>query len=240
MIDSSSITLFLCASLGPWCYRESSVHRCLLTERCQSRTEHKICLSLFGYSAAAPHTGGSLQHHCVILCHGVIVVRGLSSSSTVWYLIHMSLCLSCTAARWPIAQHLNSTNVHQRSFSSCGTGFAEGCETSLSHSCNASTSAESSQARHWLEIRTSISWNICTHSSRCLVTLGCFVNPSVPIVEGTRPPAIGYALFFMGPWRVPIPGYFTFFTAIWRVFHPPSPMISMPTSPSESQLSIHP
>ena len=40
MIDSSSITLFLCASLGPWCshdiIRESSVHHCLLAERCQS------------------------------------------------------------------------------------------------------------------------------------------------------------------------------------------------------------
>ena len=40
MVDSSSITLFLCASLGPWCshdiIRESSVHHCLLAETCQS------------------------------------------------------------------------------------------------------------------------------------------------------------------------------------------------------------
>ena len=38
--SSSSSTLFLCASLGPWCshdiIRESSVHHCLLAERCQS------------------------------------------------------------------------------------------------------------------------------------------------------------------------------------------------------------
>ena len=149
MIDSSSITLFLCASLGPWCYRESSVHRCLLTERCQSRTEHKICLSLFLWKLCHCAAHWSLQHHCVILCHGVIVVRSKTSSSTVWYLIHMSLCLSCTAARWPIAWHLNSANVRQRSSSSCGAGFAEGCETSLSHSCDALS--------HWV---------------------GCFVNSS--------------------------------------------------------------
>ena len=40
--------------------------------------------------------------------------------------------------------------------------------------------------------------------------------------------------------RVPIPGCFTFFTAIWRVFHQPNPMISMPTSPSESLLLFTP
>ena len=44
---------------------------------------------------------------------------------------------------------------------------------------------------------------------------------------------------FMGPW-VQIPGCFSFFTSTWHVFHPPHPMTSMPTSPSESRLSIHP
>ena len=44
---------------------------------------------------------------------------------------------------------------------------------------------------------------------------------------------------FMGS-RVPIPGCFTFFTAIWLVFHQLNPMISMPTSPSESLLLFNP
>ena len=38
---------------------------------------------------------------------------------------------------------------------------------------------------------------------------------------------------------VPIPGCF-FFTSIWHVFYPPHPMVSLPTSPSESQLWTHP
>ena len=87
----------------------------------------------------------------------------------------------------------------------CGAGFAEGCETSCLTLAMHRLSAESSQARHWLEIRTmvfwtlrlcvdffpgpsglihiltlwNIFWNICTHSSRCFVsavTLSCFVN----------------------------------------------------------------
>ena len=45
--------------------------------------------------------------------------------------------------------------------------------------------------------------------------------------------------YFMGP-GVPIPACFSFFTSIWHVFHPPHPVISVPTSPSESRLSIHP
>ena len=118
----------------------------------------------------------------------------------------------------------------------------------MSHSCDASTSAESSQARHWLEVRTitfltlrccSISWNICTNSSRCLVTLVCFVTSSVPTAEGTYPPAVGYALFFMGPW-VPTLAVLSWFLGSQSLAVLLSPMISMPTSPSESQLSIHP
>ena len=49
----------------------------------------------------------------------------------------------------------------------------------------------------------------------------------------TCPPAVGYS-------SGPMPGCFSFFASIWHVFHPPHPMISMPTSPSESQLPIHP
>ena len=40
--------------------------------------------------------------------------------------------------------------------------------------------------------------------------------------------------------RVPIPGCFSFFTAIGHVFNQPDPMISMPTSPSESLLLFTP
>ena len=43
----------------------------------------------------------------------------------------------------------------------------------------------------------------------------------------------------MGP-GVPIPGCCSFFTSLRHVSHPPHSMISMPTSPSESRLSIHP
>ena len=79
-----------------------------------------------------------------------------------------------------------------------------------------------SSHQHVLTLRCcSISWNICTHSSRCLVTLVCFVTSSVPITEGTYPPAVGYAPFFIGSLgpnpgcfvmvsRVPIPGCFYF------------------------------
>ena len=57
--------------------------------------------------------------------------------------------------------------------------------------------------------------------------------------------AVGYALlsWVLGsqPWLLlhgsPSPGCFSFFTSIRHVFHPPDPMISMPTSPSESRLS---
>ena len=67
--------------------------------------------------------------------------------------------------------------------------------------------------------------------ARCFVALGCFVNQlSVPVVKGTRPPAVGYALssWVLGSqslavfsWVLgPIPGCFTFFTAVWHVFHP--------------------
>ena len=58
-----------------------------------------------------------------------------------------------------------------------------------------------SQARHWLKIRTimfwtlrccDISWNICTRSLLCRT--GLLRELFVPVVKGTRPPAVGYAL----------------------------------------------
>ena len=132
-------------------------------------------------------------------------------------------------------------------------------------------SAESSQARDWLEIRTmvfwtlrlcvdvfpgpsglihiltqwNIFWNICTHSSRCCVsavTLSCFVN-SLCL------PAIGTALLcsrvleslpwlFVNGFSGPSAWLFHFLHG--HLFHQPNPMISMPTSPSESLLLFTP
>ena len=58
-----------------------------------------------------------------------------------------------------------------------------------------------SQARHWLKIRTimfwtlrccDISWNICSRLLLCRT--GLLRELFVPVVKGTRPPAVGYAL----------------------------------------------
>ena len=73
----------------------------------------------------------------------------------------------------------------------------------------------------------------------CSVTLGCpdtlhFLQQHFILVR------LLLALFFLHGSLGPNPGCLSFFTSIWHVFHPPRPMISMPTSRSESQLSIRP
>ena len=159
----------------------------------------------------------------------------------------------------------------------CGAGFAKGCETSCLTLAMHRLSAESSQARHWLEIRTmvfwtlrlcvdvfpgpsgliyiltlwNIFWNICTHSSRCFVSavhteflrelfvFACCWHCS-SLFTGSRVPSLPFPGCLSMGFRVPIPGCFAFFTAVWRVLHQPNPMISMPTSPSESLLLFTP
>ena len=169
---------------------------------------------------------------------------------------------------------------------------AEYCETSCEHptaayceiSCGVPTSAESSQARHWLEIRTMVFWTLrlciplllswdfgvrpCMHTATsswtfgshphshsvehllehlhplfslfclsCFVTLGCFVN-SLCL------PAVGYALV---SWAQPLAvlswvlgsqslAVLLSSRPFGACFIQPNPMISMPTSPSDSLL----
>ena len=77
-------------------------------------------------------------------------------------MIHMSLCLLHCYGASP-RMHLNSAaNVSFPKDSlkepHCGASFAEGCETSCLTLAMHRLSAESSQARHWLEIRTMVFW----------------------------------------------------------------------------------
>ena len=97
--------------------------------------------------------------------HGVIVVRGKISSSTVQQLIHMSLCLlHCYAG---VPTYASKFRCKSSSFPAdsleephCGAGFAEGCETSCLTLAMHRLSAESSQARHWLEMRPMVFWTL--------------------------------------------------------------------------------
>ena len=88
-----------------------------------------------------------------------------------------------------------------------------------------------SQARHWLKIRTIMFWTLrcCDISSKiCTRSLqghtGLLCELFLPVVKGTCPPAVGYALsscvLASHSLVVSIPGCFTFFTAVWHVFHP--------------------
>ena len=89
----------------------------------------------------------------------------------------------------------------------------------------------------------------CASASHCSAPAAAFVTTlrntlslvrlllPMLFLHGSLGPNTG--CFFMGP-GLPIPGCFPFFTSIWHMFHPPHPMISMSTSPSESRLPIHP
>ena len=78
---------------------------------------------------------------------------------------------------------------------------------------------------HWVALALFTTFSNTSYSSACCWLL---------FYHGSWGPDPG--CFFM----VPSPGCFSFFTSVWHVFHPPRPMRSMPTSPSESQLPIHP
>ena len=83
-----------------------------------------------------------------------------------------------------------------------------------------------------------IFWNICHHSFPCcfvsalFVTLGCFVN-------SLRLPAVGYALVSWVLGSQPLV-FFLSSRPFGACFIQPNPMISMPTSPSESLLLFNP
>ena len=100
-------------------------------------------------------------------------------------------------------------------FSLCGTSFGTSAPTLLA--------VLSQPFCHTGLLRELFAFACCWHCSffcsRVLATPGCFIK----WVLGSQSLAV-----------------LLFFTAIWCVFHQPNPMISMPTSPSESLLLFNP
>ena len=159
------------------------------------------------------------------------------------------------AAVFTYSQHVSAFTLPHLKHVTCSR-YAPSCSgprASASHCCSAGTlgfdRASIRPRPSWTsggDSRASpdplwnIFWNICTRFSLLPVHTGLLWHSSLPSATLRHLSSCCWLRsLFMGP-GVPIPGCFSLFTRIWHVFHPPHPMISMPTSPPESQWPIHP
>ena len=115
----------------------------------------------------------------------------------------------------------DSPDAFSSTFSLCGSVFTP-CGTSSGTSAPAAWS-------HWVALTIFTTFSNTPYLSAC-----CWPR-SFP--HGSGVPTLALSPWVLGSQPLAV---FSFFRSLWHVFRPTHPTFSMPTSPSESRLSIHP